>query len=39
MDYSTSFLSEPVDSPNDAVVVYYILVAHEQLKERNQDRH
>jgi hypothetical protein len=32
-------LSEWVDAPNHAVVVDYVFVAHEELKERNQDRH
>jgi|GEM_PF-6939431 hypothetical protein len=39
MDYPTRFLREPVNAPNDAVVVDYVLVAHEQLKEYDQDRY
>lgn len=37
MDYAAGLLREPVDAPNDAMAVYHVLIAHEQLKKRNQE--
>jgi hypothetical protein len=37
MDYATWLLRKPIDAPNDAMVVYHVLIAQEQLKKRNQE--
>jgi hypothetical protein len=37
MDYATRLLREPVDAPNDAMIVYHVLIAQERLKKRSQE--